>query len=99
MESFTLKSGTNKGNRRIWIEGDRLARAGFVKGDRLTRTIDGDTITLAPATDGGKLRIAGTPARPIIDQCGKWVTAFMGDAERFRVTITGKTITITPEVG
>lgn len=99
METFTLKSGTNKGNRRIWIEGARLINAGFRKGDQLARSIDGDTITLTPADGKGKTRIAGTPARPIIDQCGKWVTAFMGGAERFRVTITGQTITITPEKG
>ena len=99
MESFTLKSGTNKGNRRIWIEGVRLINAGFRKGDQLARSIDGDTITLTPADGKGKTTISGKASSPVIDFNGKWVTAFMGDAERFRVTITNKTITITPEEG
>jgi len=37
MQTFTLKSGTNKGNRRIWIEGQRLIDAGLPCGTILYR--------------------------------------------------------------
>ena len=97
MSSFTLKSGTNKGNRRIWIEGDRLASAGFNRGTFLYRTISGSVLTLSTVpADGRKHRIAGTDARPILDLCGKWVTEFMGNRSHFTVTTTDSTITIEP---
>lgn len=90
MTSFTLKSGTNKGNRRIWIEGARLADSGFTRGTVLYRSHDpksGDMFLCTPgfSTDGRKHRIAGTDARPILDLCGKWVTEFIGDHTHFTV--------------
>ena len=97
MTTFTLKSGTNKGNRRIWIEGDRLASAGFHRGTVLFRTMTGSTMTLSTVpADGRKHRIAGTADRPILDLCGKWVTAFMGSRTHFAVTVSADTITIEP---
>ena len=94
MSSFTLKSGTNKGNRRIWIEGNRLTDAGFTRCTGLYRTVEGNRMTLTTRQiDGAKRhRIAGTVARPILDLCGKWVTEFMGDHTHFTAT----TITIEP---
>lgn len=94
-KAFTLKSGTNKGNRRIWIEGSRLASNGFRRGTRLARYMnDGGTMTLVPVKrdiclpKGVKVHtIAGTADRPILDLCGKWVTEFIGDSERFAVEI------------
>ena len=88
---WTLKSGTNKGNRRIWIEGNRLAALGFVKGVKLSRTMLRDgSMELSVVPDGfecsGKRHsIAGTLDRPILDLSGKWVTEFMGGCERFIV--------------
>ena len=93
MYTFTLKSGTNKGNRRIWIEGTRLLDAGLVKGTALHRgrliCSDGAmrlSITQAHDTDK-RHTIAGNDARPILDLCGKWVTAFMGDHTHFTVEV------------
>jgi hypothetical protein len=94
----TLKSGANKGNRRIWIEGSRLTDAGLPHGTVLTRTMDGDALRLTtdPAATGRRHRIAGTQARPILDLCGKWVTAFMDGHVHFTATLEPGGITITP---
>lgn len=88
---WTLKSGTNKQERRIWIEGQRLAALGLVKGVKLSRKMLRDgSMELSVVPDGfecaGKRHsVAGTVDRPIIDLSGKWVTEFMGSAERFIV--------------
>ena len=88
---WTLKSGTNKGQRRLWIEGQRLAALGFTKGVKLSRKMLRDgSMELNVVPDGwectGKRHlVAGTADRPIIDLSGKWVTEFMGSAERFIV--------------
>ncbi len=88
-KSFTLTSGVNKGNRRIWIEGERVTQCGLHHGVRLMRkmNIDG-TMTLTPDPNG-KHRVAGKVDRPIIDMNGKWVTEFMGFSAQFRVTPLG----------
>ena len=84
---FSLKSGTNKGNRRIWIEGNRLLDAGLTRGTKLHRLIaDGVMyISTAPISGASCHMVAGNETRPIIDFNGKWVTAFMRDAEYFTV--------------
>ena len=98
--SFQLKSGTNKGNRRIWIEGNRLSSAGFTRGTILYRTMaDGKLYLSTRPTDGRKHRIAGTSDRPILDLCGKWVTEFIGPASHFEVAIDGGTLSIRPTEG
>ena len=88
MTTFTLKSGTNKGNRRIWIEGNRLAELGLTRGTTLTRVMYDDgymVLTTESGIKGRRHSIAGTAERPILDLCGKWVTAFMGDHTHFEV--------------
>ena len=90
MDTFTLKSGTNKGNRRIWIEGNRLADLGLTRGRTLTRTMLDDgtmNLTTGAGANGKRHRIAGTAERPILDLCGKWVTEFMGDYTHFEVEV------------
>ncbi len=88
--TWTLKSGTNKGQRRIWIEGTRLSALGLTRGTRLARHMNpGGVMTLSilvgEPPQGPKHTIAGTVDRPILDLSGKWVTRFMGSAERFMV--------------
>lgn len=90
MTTFTLKSGTNKGNRRIWIEGARLLDAGLRRGTKLTRQMNDDgsmtlTTVCAPDIKGRKHSIAGKADRPILDLCGKWVTDFMDGHSHFHV--------------
>jgi hypothetical protein len=92
---WILKSGRNRGNRRIWIEGNRLHAAGFECGDRLTRTIVEGVLTLTRDPEGNH-RIAGKPDRPILDCCGQWVTDLIGDHSHFTITTTRNTIGIVP---
>ena len=96
--TFTLKSGTNKGNRRIWIEGNRLLEAGWTKGTQLHRIMEvqGHPDSLMLIRAEGKHRISGNEGRPILDMSGKWVTEFMGDSEHFLVELTDERIIITP---
>jgi len=88
---WTLKSGTNRNQRRLWIEGKRLTALGLVKGVKLSRKMLRDgSMELNVIPDGwegtGKRHaVAGTVDRPIIDLSGKWVTEFMGGTERFIV--------------
>lgn len=103
MTTFTLMSGTSKGNRRIWIEGDRLLEAGWTKGDLLVRSMElrfigknAGTEVIVLTRGEGKHRVSGNEARPVIDMTGKWVTAFMGEATNFRVELTANSILITP---
>lgn len=97
MNTKTLKSGTNKGNRRIWIEGDFLIQNGIQNGMRFSKDIvygreaDDDCLTLTICAGGPRThKVAGTVSRPIIDLCGAWVTGFMDDREKFEVTIYGR---------
>lgn len=86
------KSGTNKGNRRIWIEGSVLLDMGWTRGTRLQRRFvlgvksgafcDRKSLVLEPATDGGH-RVAGTETRPIIDLNGKYLNELFGDYTHF----------------
>ena len=88
MKTKTLKSGTNKGNRRIWIEGDFLRQNGVQNGQRFTKSIEAGCLVLTICQPGPRThKVAGTAVRPIIDLCGAWVTAFMADREKFEVTI------------
>ena len=87
----TLKSGSNKGSRRIWVEGDFLRDNGILNGQRFAKSIEADgCLVLTICQPGPKThKIAGTVSRPIIDLCGAWVTAFMGENANFTVTING----------
>lgn len=51
-ESFTRKSGSNKGNRRIWIEGAELTRRNLTPGTPLTRVMTSETSFIL--TGGGE---------------------------------------------
>jgi len=95
MKPWILKSGVNRGHRRIWIEGSKLIAAGFNCGDRLTRSIAVGVLPL-PRDPQGNHRIAGKADRPILDCCGQWVTDFIGDHSHFTITTTTTTIGIVP---
>ena len=85
METHTYKSGTNRGNRRIWIEGARLLRAGINRGVKFSRTLDGDVMRLR--FDGeGRHTVAGSDERPIVDLNGKYLNDFFGECAGFTAT-------------
>ena len=86
---------TNKGNKRIWIEGQILINAGFTSGMTFAKSITDDAIILSFADDNPQHKIAGTQQRPIIDLCGKYLTAFFGNATQYKAAFNEQTITIT----
>ena len=87
----TFKVCTNKGNKRIWIEGAALSDHGFTNGRTFTRAIlqaadmPRPTMVLdfTNEQDGRTHKVAGTADRPIIDLCGKYVTEFFDGASHY----------------
>lgn len=92
--TFTLKSGSNRGERRIWVEGKRLLNAGLVKGTMLGRNMKNGKIILNVGGEGH--RIAGGDSRPVLDLNGKWVTDFVGASTHVEITVAKNRITIVP---
>ncbi len=89
MDTYRLKSGTNRNQRRLWIEGTRLLDAGLTKGTALYRTMNDDgsmTLSTRPSDGAKRHTISGKgTGHPVLDLSGKWVTAFMGDHTHFEV--------------
>ena len=77
-QSYTVRA--NKGVSRIWIEGKRLEGAGFTPGVRYNIERMDNTLVLTIA-DGGKRKVSGKGAKPIIDISGNNTAPFTtGDA-------------------
>jgi len=79
-DTFVAKLGkTRAGDRtRVWLEGNRLADAGFKHGKRYLKVWDEKSRTLtlslfAPGNDGAV--VSGKPDRPVIDITGQRVAA------------------------
>ena len=85
---YTVRA--NKGRARIWIEGARLAGAGFTHHAAYGVHSFPDMVALTLASDG-KRKVSGAPARPIIDLCGKSCAPFVTGDD---VEITYKSGTI-----
>lgn len=87
-ETFTSKLGTFKGEprARIWIEGTRLARAGFTVGAFYARTVTegpAPTIVMTLLSDDDvinapPLKVSGKGPQPIIDITGKRIARVFG---------------------
>jgi len=86
------KSGTNKGNRRIWIEGSLLLQFGFVRGLRFDKAIIADGSIVLSVQPDGKHRVAGTDTRPIIDLNGKYLNDLFGSRTHFRAVFVNNSI-------
>ena len=86
MTTTTRNIGSNKGRPRIWLEGDVLAAHGLAHGSRWNVTTAPGVLTIAIDADG-KRKIAGSPARPIIDMTGRTVESAF-DASVTAVTVT-----------
>lgn len=97
----TMKTAFNRGNSRIWLEGKKLADAGFQRGDMLEKSISecGRILTLRrvsiPIAGNRYHRIAGNDNRPILDCCGRWVTELLGNSEHYSAAIDSARGTIT----
>jgi len=81
---------------RVWLEGDRLTRAAFVKGARYDRTITGGRITMVLNPDGKK-KVSGK-AKPIIDISAKQIGEFATGQELTVHYYTGLIIITAKEV-
>lgn len=99
MAEYKMRTAKNRGNDRIWLEGKKLADAGFERGDMLEKTVTDEAIVFQRVSNpiaGNKYhRIAGTQKRPILDCCGLWVTEFMNGAEFYCASIDASYATIT----
>ena len=71
MDTFTSKIGTSRqiAASRVWIEGTRLVRAGFVVAARYTLVEVDGTLVLSLAVDGAR-KVSGKGDKPIIDITG-----------------------------
>lgn len=95
----TLKLGANRGNPRVWIEGNHLLRAGFTPQSKFRATFQPGSIVLELAEDGdrtvsGRTR-DGRPL-PIIDINAAQIGQMLGDTSRIAVKIRTHRIEITP---
>ena len=73
----TLNIGLNKQQRRLWLEGPLLTDNGWTRGTHYTREIleGGNNAKIKLVKNpAGKLKVAGTDTRPIIDVAGKWLS-------------------------
>ena len=88
-EKSVRKSGSNRGNRRLWLEGKALQQNGFTAGTMLQIVKKPNCVLLTVSNDESvrRIKIAGTETRPILDLNGKWVSEMMGNHTHFRATI------------
>ncbi len=79
------KIGSNRGKPRLWLEGNYLEIAGLPHGSRWNLVPVADGFDIARAEDG-KRKIAGTPARPIVDISGPRSLGAVAECETVTVT-------------
>tara|TARA_R110000824_G_scaffold84978_1_gene211501 strand:- start:739 stop:1056 length:318 start_codon:yes stop_codon:yes gene_type:complete len=73
--SSTHKIQLNRGKRRIWIDGKRLAHARFIGGTHYDLEASEDIIVLTLNDQDGARKVTGRPdGKPIIDIIGKVVS-------------------------
>ena len=93
---YTRNLGINKGKRRLWLEGAILTDNGINHGMRWNIISNGDNHIIVEIAENGKRKIAGKPARPIIDIAGKTITdAFADTIERVSIARISGGIIIT----
>ena len=96
METFTSKIGASRQipRSRVWIEGARLVRAGFIVGELYTLTENSGTLVLELATWTGTRKVSGKATKPIIDITGDLIRRVFAGRDTVHVTYTVGTITI-----
>lgn len=95
----TLKLGEHRGNRRVWIEGQTLARAGFAPSDAIRATFEAGRIIIERDPTGERTvsgRTRNGRALPIIDICAGQVANSLGDVPCIAVKIRHHRIVIEP---
>jgi len=96
----TYKLSVNRGNKRIWIEGNRLSNAGFKQHDVISATLKDDKLIIAVNPDGdrkvsGRQRKGQTKVIPIIDICSSEISDAIGSATHIDAVFTDKKIVVT----
>lgn len=97
--SAKFKIGTNKGKRRLWIDGKRLRDAGFVGGTQYRCECLPGAINMALNLGRpGRLRkVTGRPdGKPIVDLLGRDVELAFPTAEYVMVHFGGGRICVRP---
>ena len=95
METFQSKIGTSRTipGSRVWIEGARLVRAGFVVAARYTLAeVEGMLVLTLDST--GKRGVSGKGVKPIIDITGDTIRRMFAGRDTVTVSYTVGTITI-----
>ena len=85
--------GRNRGQYRVWIEGQALAVNGWSRGETYERLAIANGFRLTK-TAKGKLKVAGTSTRPILDLNGAYVTKALQGFETVSVQIDQTSIII-----
>lgn len=99
-ETFTTKLGTTRSGERsrIWIEGKRVAAAGFTPGHLYFAVWTPATLTLYVAGQekeiGEQRKVSGKGDKPIIDIVGERVNHTFGAGTHVRVSYGDGVITI-----
>ena len=88
MRTKTYKTGLNRGNARVWLEGAVLLQHGVLRGMPFKRDMRENSFVLIFDDDErddlvGDHHVAGTEQRPIIDLCGKWLTECFDGAQQY----------------
>jgi len=91
MRTKTYKTGLNRGNARVWLEGAVLLQHGVLRGMPFKRDMRENSFVLIFDDDErddlvGDHHVAGTEKRPIIDLNGNWLTACFDSAAHYDAT-------------
>jgi DNA (cytosine-5)-methyltransferase 1 len=99
-----IKVGKKKDNKRLWLEGKRMALCGFERGAKYHTVFDVQkrSLTLELDENGDRQvsgRKRGDKELPIVELCSSSVTQYiedvLGDAPRVRVAFEARRLTIT----
>jgi DNA (cytosine-5)-methyltransferase 1 len=97
------KIGTNKGKRRIWIDGRKLAEAGFTPGTTYHCYAEPGRIVLSiehlmGMGDGRTRKVSGRPdGKPIVDMLGRDVERAFPSAAAVIAAFWDGHVSLTPE--
>ena len=95
MDTFTSKIGTSRQipASRVWIEGARLVRAGFIVAARYA-LVEVDGTLVLTLSDTGARKVSGKGAKPIIDITGDLIRRVFAGRDRVAVDYTNGKIVI-----
>jgi DNA (cytosine-5)-methyltransferase 1 len=94
-----LKLSQNRGHKRVWLEGRRLADAGFLPGIHYGISINEATKALTICISGGHRVVShkktGSGDVPVIDLNNSELDGLFGEVSRIKVVIRNKSIEVT----